>query len=293
MLGPIAAVTLSTPDVDVAVAAYERYLDYRVTARGPLSAGIAASWGTPGMAGRDCALLSPASSADFRLRFVAAGAAVPYTPFRHLGWNAAEFIVEDVDALAERLADSAFRIMGPPADLSFSDQIRAMQVRGPADEVLYLTQIKGKLPELDTPDSACAVDRAFIVILGGRSLELLQDFYGSRFAIPRGSPLDAVITVISNAYQLPPRQLHRLVALPLRGACYIEVDAMPPEVQPRPVAAGELPPAIAMVSFRCQQLSAGLQYLSEPVALADEPYRGRRSAVCAGAAAELLELIED
>ena len=42
--------------------------------------------------------------------------------------------------MAAELASSPFRIIGGPADLSFSDQIRAMQVVGPAREVLYLTQ---------------------------------------------------------------------------------------------------------------------------------------------------------
>jgi len=59
-------------------------------------------------------------------------------PVRSL--SAAELIVDDVDALAAELASSPFRIIGGPADLSFSDQIRAMQVVGPAREVLYLTQ---------------------------------------------------------------------------------------------------------------------------------------------------------
>ena len=35
-------------------------------------------------------------------------------------------MVEDTDAVAARLAESPFPVIGEPADLSFSDKIRAM-----------------------------------------------------------------------------------------------------------------------------------------------------------------------
>lgn len=294
MLGPIAAVTISTPDVGRAIDCYERFLDYRLIRRGPVPSAQAVSWGSSALAGRDSALLAPSSDADFRLRFVERRATVPYEPFRHLGWNAVEFLVEDVDAVERGLAGSPFHVLGPPAELSFSSQIRAMQVLGPDHEVLYLTQIEGKVPGLATPDVAAPVDRAFIVILGGRSVESLQEFYATRLGVSRAPIIESVISVLSRAYGLPSRHLHRLAALPLAGACYIEADAMPAAAEPRPVVTDELPPAISMVTFRCRALPLGaVAMLSAPVALSDDPYRGGRSAVCRGPAGELIELIED
>ena len=99
--------------------------------------------------------------------------------------NAAELIVRDVDALADRLAASPFEVIGEPQDLSFSDDIRAMQILGPGRELLYLTQFKRPVPGLDVPTPRCDVDRTFIVILGGPSMEALQAFYADRFGLPR------------------------------------------------------------------------------------------------------------
>ena len=290
-LGAIAAVTIATADLDRSVDLYQRHLEYRLAHRGSLDDALARSWGTDALPGRDYAVLAPRGSADFRLRFVQSPAAPDYAPFRHFGWNAAEFLVQDVDALAERLQGSPFQLIGPPADLSFTDKIRAMQVLGPSGEALYLTQIKTQLPDFDTPTADARVDRVFITILGGRSVESLQDFYNTRLGVPRAPVIDAVISVMSRAYGLPPLQKHELSALPLGEACYIEADAMPAEARERPTRAGELPPAIAMVSFRCGKLPA-LDYLGPPASVAEEPYAGRRSAVCRGSAGELIELIE-
>ncbi len=290
-LGAIAAVTIATADLARSVDLYQRHLEYRLAHRGSLDDALARSWGAGALPGRDYAVLAPRGSADFRLRFVQSPAAPDYAPFRHFGWNAAEFLVQDVDTLAERLQGSPFQLIGPPADLSFTDKIRAMQVLGPSGEALYLTQIKAKLPDFDTPTADARVDRVFITILGGRSVESLQDFYNTRLGVPRAPVIDAVISVMSRAYGLPPQQTHQLSALPLGEACYIEADTMPAAARERPVHAGELPPAIAMVSFRCGKLPA-LDYLGPPASAAEEPYAGRRSAVCRGSAGELIELIE-
>ena len=88
---------------------------------------------------------------------------------RYLGYG----FVDDVDALAAELASSPFRIIGGPADLSFSDQIRAMQVVGPAREVLYLTQADqtppaaASLPYSDRRSQAC-------VGAAGELIELIE-----------------------------------------------------------------------------------------------------------------------
>ena len=78
-------------------------------------------------------------------------------------------------------------IVGEPQDLSFSEDIRAMQVLGPGRELLYLTQFKRPVPGLEVPETRCDVDRTFIVILGGPSMDALQDFYADTFRVPRAS----------------------------------------------------------------------------------------------------------
>jgi hypothetical protein len=260
---------------------------------GALPSEVARSWGRAALAGSRAVLLEPESGEETFLRFVQGAAYPDYRPFRCLGWNAAELIVQDVDALAVELAHSPFRIIGAPADLSFSEKIRAMQVVGPAREVLYLTQVKEKQPAFDTPVAASFVDRVFIAVLGGASLAALQDYYHLQFDVPRAAAMLSVVTVLSSQYGLPGDYRHSIAALQLAGQCYIEADQMPPSAASRPCAPGQLPPGIAMVSVEIGHLPEQL-----PSSLGPEhrslglPYAGRRSMACMGAAGELIELIE-
>ena len=68
--------------------------------------------------------MSPESSNDFFFRFIEQDIDEDYVPFGTYGWNAAELIVKDVDQSAEKLIGSPFEVIGEPADLSFTDQIR-------------------------------------------------------------------------------------------------------------------------------------------------------------------------
>jgi hypothetical protein len=104
--------------------------------------------------------------------------------------------------------------------------------------------------------------------------------------------MPAVISVLSNAQGLPSDTQHDLAALALQGQSFIEADAMPAATLPRGGLPGELPPAIAMVTFGVDRLPQDLDYLSPPAALAEAPYHGRRAAVVIGAAGEWIELIE-
>jgi catechol 2,3-dioxygenase-like lactoylglutathione lyase family enzyme len=299
-LGPISCVTIAAPDLQRATDLYQRYLGYQTVESGTIPPPQAESWGRPGLAGRNYALLLPEGQGQTYIRFVesrpargsAAGGTPAYVPFRHMGWNAAELMVQDTDAVAARLAGSPFPVIGPPADLSFSDQIRAMQVLGPSSESLYLTSFKRKLPEFDTPDAHHFVDRVFIVIVGGPSVAQVNDFYHRHFGVAKAPVIPVVISVVSQAHGLPPDSRHDLAALALLGQSYIEADTMPPGTLPRTSVGDELPPAISMVSFVVERLPDALPWLAPPRTLSPAPYHGRRTAVCVGAAGELIELIE-
>jgi hypothetical protein len=72
----------------------------------------------------------------------------------------------------------------------------------------------------------------------------------------------------------------------------IEMDGYPTTTTARPTRAGELPPAIAMVSFEVDSLEAvKASVLATPQGIPDAPYGGRRVAVTRGPAGELIELI--
>jgi catechol 2,3-dioxygenase-like lactoylglutathione lyase family enzyme len=252
-IGPIAGVTIATPDLAASEAAYVGHLGYRVTSRGKVSAEQARAWRRPAATGARFVVLCPEAADDFQFRFIEiAPPARPYRAFASFGWNAAELIVRDVDALAPELAGSGFEVLGPPQDLSFTDAIRAMQVRGPAGEILYLTQFKRDLPSLPAPPARCKVDRVFIVIVGGPSLDDLLDFYSGRFGVPEPQRMESRVKAMSEAFGRPPEERYQTAALPLQARCYIEADQMPAAAGPPAVAPGQLPPGIAIVSFRGQ-----------------------------------------
>ena len=252
-LGPIRCVTFTAPDLGAVEDAYRRYLGYRVVSRGQVGEALAQAWGTPAAAGAKVLELAPEAADDFRFRVVAGPSADDYLPFGSYGWNAAEILVRDVDGLAERLADSPFEIVGAPQDLSFSEDIRAMQVLGPGKELLYLTQFKRPVPGLEVPDTRCDVDRTFIVILGGPSMDALQDFYAERFGVPRAPAVESRVKGMSAAFGLDPEHRYPIAALPLAGKCLIEVDQMPDAAAPRKTRPQQLPPGIAIVSFDGRQ----------------------------------------
>jgi hypothetical protein len=220
-----------------------------VLGHGTVSAEQARLWRTPGAEGRRTLRMAPAAADDFEFRFIETPAQPGYRAFSRHGWNAAELIVDKVDVLAERLAASPFEIVAPPMDLSFCPDIRAMQIRGPGGEILYLTEFKKPVPGLDSPPARCAVDRTFIVIAGGASLEAMQDFYAARFGVARTPVLESRVQTMALEFGLSREHRFRIAALPLGGRCYIEADEMPAAALPLPAAQHDLPPGIAIVSF--------------------------------------------
>lgn len=292
-LGPISAVTIATPELQSSIDAYQLYLGYELADHDRLTPAMAAQFARPELAGRRYALMLPGGEGQTWLRFIESRPDPAYRPFRHMGWNAAELMVQDTDLAAERVAHSPFRVIGPPADLSISDKIRAMQVLGPSNEGIYLTSFKEKLTAFDVPDAKHFIDRVFIVILGGPSCEAINAFYSRHFGVAAAKAVPSVITVLSAAHELPADTRHMLAALALDGQCYIEADTMPAGTLPRTAAPGELPPGISMVTFLVDRLpdDPSLSWLAEPRTLAQAPYHGRRTAVCIGPAGEWIELV--
>lgn len=269
MLGSICAVTFTVPDLAPVEQAYTQYLRLRVVFRGTVPQAAAESWGAPGAAGCRLLVLAPQRGTATVLRFVedpAAGICEPLTTF---GWNATEFTVRDTDALAERLANSPFSLLGPPANLKGFEHIRAMQVLGPAGECLYFTDVS-RDPAL--AQARAAVGQVFIVVAGGASMMAMQDFLASGFDNEISATVEVPVGVINRANALPAETRHKLSLVTLPGGCRIEFDQYPPITGTRPTRAGHLPPGMSVVSFRVDRL---------------------RGAMCVkGAAGELIELKE-
>ena len=101
MLSQIRCVTIMAADLDAVRAAYEKFLGYQVSSEGQISPQLAELWGAPVCSGRPYIQMQPQASEDFCFRFIEVTDAIDYKPLTTFGWNAAELIVQDVDALAE------------------------------------------------------------------------------------------------------------------------------------------------------------------------------------------------
>lgn len=288
----IHAVTLVVPDVDAMAAAYTRWLDHRVVARGTVDAAAARSWDAPAMAGRRELLLAPASGERVYLRCIESAPVAGTAPLRTLGWNATEILVQDPDALAARLADSPFRVIGPPADLAYNEHIRALQALGPAGELLYLTRITPGKSLFDLGSAATFVDRVFIVVAAGHDVAAMLAFHRDVLGMPVTAARPTTVGILNEAWDLPPDHQTLLGIARLPRGFLVEVDEYPPAAAPRPQRMGELPPGMAMVTFVARDLEGvSDRALAPAVALQGAPYDGRRALTLRGAAGELIELV--
>jgi hypothetical protein len=248
-LGALLGMTIVTSDLDAALGAYTQYLGYRGAPPEKVGDHLAQAWGCPAAADARMATLWPESGTQRFVRFVETPTP-EVAPFSTFGWSAIEIVVQDVDAVAARLVRSPFRTIGAPAvlDFDFTDKIRAMQVLGPAGEVLYLTQIEEEIPGFDLPRAESFVDAPFIAVLGGPSLEAAAAPYAAH-GRAAGPVLQARIDVLSRAYRLPADTRYDLTTLALPDRTLIEIDAFPAAATPRPRSAIGLPAGVAMASF--------------------------------------------
>jgi hypothetical protein len=278
-LGAIRAVTITVPALDPVEHAYTNFLGHRVVARGTVSAAASVSWGAPATAGCRLLVLAPAVGEETFLRFIEDPLAGAAPPFGSFGWNATELTVLDTDALAASLAGSPFTIIGPPANLTGFEWIRAMQVLGPAGECLYLTDVA---KDAGLAHARGPVGQVFIVVCAGPDVGAMAGFYRDRFQAEVSDPVQVPIGVINRAHGLPAGTKHGLALVTLPGGTRLELDQYPASATVRPVRAGHLPPGMSVVSF-----DGGIAAERADI----PPFEGRPVVCLKGEAGELIELV--
>ena len=289
-LGPAVTGTLVTAGFEACVAAYVDFLSMRVIESDRLDAGLVNLWSAPGLVGARYAVLASESEIPW-IRVIEDVSIQSAVPFKQQGWMSLEVAVQDVDLLANELKGSPFETCRPPADLEISEDIRAMQVIGPAGEVLYLTQVKGAVPPFEIPMARCRVDHLFIPVMCCTDRDAALAFY-RQFPNCRGFQFDTTITSVNTEYGYDLDRKHAVAAVQLAGKSMIEIDQIDAAMT-RPCDNGRLPPGISVISFEVDSLdSLGIGFLSPPITLQVQPYLGRRAACCRGAGGELVELIE-
>lgn len=291
--GLIKAATVSAPDAAALASTYQQYFELNIAEQGTVSPDLAASWGAPGMAGQPCYLMTSNSDTPVFIRIVENPGMPAYTPLRSYGWNAMEICVEDVHALHAKLQGSPFNVIGPPVELEISDIFIPMQAVGPANEVLFLNEVHGNMPNEDLPKAAAPVDHIFIMVLATPDREKAIEFYTTKFGWREGDSYNLTYTVINNAFGLDANHKTDITTTGVGRLVNNEIDQYPAGTVEREKAIGMLPPGIAAVTYMVKSLKdLDVDFISEPAVRPGTMYQGRRSACCIGAAGELVELIE-
>jgi len=296
MLKSIMMVTMLVTNLNVTEEAYDEYLDYELVSQGVVDESLAEVWGAEGMVGHPYIVMQPSSGEAVYLRFIEEEEKMNYRPMGTHGWNSTEILVQNPDQLATELESSPFEIIGMPYDLyPTPDAPRAMQVLGPSDEVLYLTRIIPEGSGFNLGSAQSYVDRVFIMVLGGPSMEALQDYYKTSFGMPVTEASDWTIGVLSRMNDLPDDSVFPLALVEFEENFLIELDEWNNGdiFESREVKEGHLPPSTSMVSFSTTSIDQiNVEWKHEPQKIDVFPYNGSKVGVTVGIAGEWIEIIE-
>ncbi|MSO97284.1 MAG: hypothetical protein EXR11_03560 [Rhodospirillaceae bacterium] len=287
--------TIGAVDVNEIEELYTKWLDQDVRERGTVTPEMAASWGAPKSAGRPYVVMGSGAHPDVSIRAVEIDPVPGYRALTTWGWNAIEIIIGDIDKLHAKLKNSPFEFIGQPASLGARyPTIHAMQVKGPSEEVLYLTTETGDRKKSNLPLPGALVGRPFIMVVAGPDIETMRSWYADTFSMQR-QPINPSLAGLSRKAQGAAADVAYTISLlsMKQHGNMLQLDGFPATTKARPHAPGQLPPGVAMTSFEVRNLDAlNLDYFSEPQMLDGIDYRGARSATVAGTAGELIELIE-
>jgi len=283
-------------NLNVTEEAYNEYLDYEVVSQGIVDEGLAEVWGAEAMVDHPYLIMQPSSGEPVYLRFIEDEEKMNYKPMGTHGWNSTEILVQNPDQLATELESSAFEIIGMPYDLyPTPDAPRAMQVLGPSDEVLYLTRIIPEGSGFNLGSAQSYVDRVFIMVLGGASMESLREYYKTSFDMPVTEASDWKIGVLARMNDLPDDSVFPLALVEFEENFLIELDEWNngDTFEPRQVKEGHLPPSTSMVSFSTNSIDQiNVEWKHEPQSIDSFPYNGSKVGVTVGIAGEWIEIIE-
>ena len=288
-LGPLLFATIRCADAAGTAAIYQQYLHLKIKREEVISAELAALLAAPSLKNTPCFWLGSKTTKPW-LRILELPADELVVPLKRRGWMSLEISVSDVDDLALQLSDSPFTTLGDPANLAFNDSIRAMQVTGPAQEVLYLTEIKEKIPVFQLKPATAPVERLFIGVLASADRKVSGDFYHS---LGSEQPLltDTRIGVLNRAWQRDDNHQYPIAITQLADYGLLEIDHLPEAAR---LTADHSPPAgIASLGFSTDKLSAlPCHWRATPKPVADFPWLGRLGGCTTGPDGEWIEFVE-
>lgn len=246
-IGPIRSVTITTPDIELAVDSYCKLLGFSEVERGRVGASDPLAMIAPKTVGNTWVKIQAANPQLGAIVFLSGDYHPPET-FRTLGWGAVEILVSNVDTLIERCLDSPFEVLNPPITVGSGSSLRAAQLRGPSGEGIYLTEILADPPGFTLPHAEHLVEGIFIAVLAASDLDISRDLLLNTFALRLVTDHFLPIRILNKAFDLPTDTLHRISSVQLSGKCVIETDQYPTNAETRRQTDGDLPPGIAVVS---------------------------------------------
>lgn len=287
------AATLTVADLDASEALYRDVLDYSTEWKGPLPDDLAKAWDAPKSAGRKSCVMRPASGADIFLRLVEQPPHPDFVALRSYGWAAIEICVQDVLAAHERIKPTPFEVIGPPREIEGLPAIYPMQVKGPDQEIVYLTQIRDDLPAYDLPRATAPIDRLFILVIACSDMHASLKWFDETLSFETGRVMDIEYHMLANAFGTPTSELHTISTAIHGRDVFLELDQYPPNATVRPQHDGMLPPGCAIGSFLHPDIdSISGDWISEPVVRHGAPYNGKRAGVLRAPDGTRVEVIE-
>ena len=292
------AATLSVADIDRSIDLYCQWLDYSVEESATVDDDLAASWGASGSAGARCAVLRPSSGHDIFIRLVENRAHPDFKALTTFGWSAIEICVQDVLAANERMLESPFEIIGPPREIDGLPAIYPMQVKGPDEEIVYLTQIRDDLPEFDLPRAESLIDRLFILVMACSDMKASLAWMAEHLDIAIGrDEMEIVYTMLAKAFGLPEEDPHVISTMVHDKDVFLELDQMPPIATARPGYDGMLPQGVAIGTFWVPDFDAidarnKNDWIATPTVRASCVYGDKRAGTLRAPDGTLVEVVE-
>ena len=281
--------TISVQDINQFESYYINWLDYKVISRSKISQSMERSWGVKGYKGTPFILLAPNSGEDVFIRAVQAKNLTEVVPLTHLGWSAIELVVSDVDIVARNLINSPFKIIGPPKALTDGSPIKAMQIIGPANEVIYLTSSSGKRSDINHPEPKGLIGRIFIAVMAVNNIKESKEFYIRNMMFDSQGDLSLPIEILSLAQKKELDYNYNISVLTgIEVGNKVELDEYENSFKIQKISKDSLPSAISMMTFEVTNLDLfDLDFLSHPT----EIYPGFKSGVFLGPSGERWELL--
>jgi catechol 2,3-dioxygenase-like lactoylglutathione lyase family enzyme len=172
-------------------------------------------------------------------------------------------------------------------------EIFPMQVKGPDNEIVYLTQIRSQPHGVRLAQAQSLIDRLFILVLASSDLAATRAWFAERLALNVQPEVAIRYTMISKAFELPAETKHAIATAGHDIDTFLEFDQYPDGTTPRPCWPGQLAPGIAMATLAHPDLNAvAASFVTPPGPRAGVLYGGRRHAVVRTPDGALVELIE-